>query len=57
VKQRRNALNGAISFLTESVDEVTGMTKPQGKFLRWIFEKRGMLPVRHNFLNIFRYGD
>jgi hypothetical protein len=58
VKQKTNAaFNKAISFVTASIDEVIGMTKPQRKFLRWIFEKWVMLPVRHNFLNIFRYGD
>ncbi len=33
------------------------MTKPQQKLLKWIFEKWIMLPVRHNFLNVFRYSD
>ena len=58
VKQKTSAaFNKAIGFVTASIDQVIGITKPQKKFLQWIFEKWVMLPVRHNFLNIFRYGD
>lgn len=44
-------------FIDTSIDQVTGMAKPQKKFINWIFEKWVMLPVRHNFLNLFRYSD
>ena len=46
-----------MSFISTSIDQVIGMTKPQKKFLQWIFEKWVMLPVRHNFLNLSRYSD
>lgn len=46
-----------MGFVHASIDQVCETTKPQQKFLRWIVEKWVMLPVRHNFLNIFRYGD
>jgi hypothetical protein len=57
VKQHHTTFNKAIGFIHASIDQVCGMTKPQRKFLCWIFEKWVMLPVRHNFLNLFRYGD
>jgi len=57
VKQNKTAFNKAMSFVYASIDQVCGMTKPQRKFLCWVIEKWIMLPVRHNFLNLFRYGD
>jgi hypothetical protein len=57
VKQHRTAFNKALGFISASIEQVSGMTKPQKKFLIWLFEKWVMLPVRHNFLNIYRYGN
>jgi len=57
VKQNKTAFNKAMSFVYASIDQVYGMTKPQRKFLSWVVEKWVMLPVRHNFLNLFRYGE
>jgi len=57
VKQHLTAFNKAIGFISASIEQVTGITKPQKKFLTWLFEKWIMLPVRHNFLNIYRYGN
>ncbi len=56
MKNNTTAFKKAIGQITASIDQVTGISKPQRKFLQWIFEKWIMLPVRHNFLNIFRYG-
>lgn len=56
MKNNNSAFNKAISLVTASIEQVKGITKPQKKFLSWIFEKWVMLPVRHNFLNLFRYG-
>jgi len=56
VKQHSTAFNKAISFISTSIDQVSGMNKPQKKFVKWLVEKWVMLPVRHNFLNSFRYG-
>lgn len=50
------AFNKAKRFIDASIEQVKGITKPQQKFLHWVFEKWVMLPVRHNFLNLFRYG-
>jgi hypothetical protein len=57
VKNNLTTFNKAMSFVSASIEQVTGITKPQKKFLIWLFEKWIMLPVRHNFLNIFRYSD
>lgn len=57
MKQHLTAFNKAIGFITASIEQVIGITKPQKKFLSWLFEKWIMLPVRHNFLNIYRYGN
>lgn len=57
MKQTLTAFNKAIGFISASIEQVTGITKPQKKFLTWLFEKWIMLPVRHNFLNIYRYGN
>ncbi len=57
MKQHLTAFNKAISFISASIEQVAGITKPQKKFLNWLFEKWVMLPVRHNFLNIYRYGN
>ena len=46
-----------MGFISASIEQVRGITKPQKKFLKWLFEKWVMLPVRHNFLNIYRYGN
>ncbi len=45
-----------MSFISASIDQVNDMTKPQKKFVTWLVEIWVMLPVRHNFLNLFRYG-
>jgi hypothetical protein len=50
VKQHLTAFNKAIGFIAASIEQVSGITKPQKKFLNWLFEKWIMLPVRHNFL-------
>jgi len=57
VRQHLTAFDKAIGFISASIEQVTGITKPQKKFLTWLFEKWIMLPVRHNFLNIYRYGN
>jgi len=57
VKQTLTAFNKAIGFISASIEQVAGITKPQKKFLGWLFEKWIMLPVRHNFLNIYRYSN
>src|SRR5690606_1105196 len=51
------AFNKAMSFISTSINQVSDMTKPQKKFVRWLVEKWVMLPVRHNFLNLFRYSE
>lgn len=56
MKQNQTAFNKAISFVSASIEQVNGITKPQKKFLSWLFEKWILLPVRHNFLNLFRYS-
>ena len=33
------------------------MSKPQKKFISWVLITWVMLPVRHNFLNLFRYSN
>ncbi len=33
------------------------MCKPQKKFILWLLITWVLLPVRHNFLNLFRYGN
>src|SRR5215217_8767915 len=50
------ALNKAANFVQARIRKVEGLTKPQRKFLFWLFEKWLMLPVRYNFLNLSRYG-
>lgn len=57
MRQKQTAFDKALGFITASIEQVKEITKPQKKFLQWLFEKWVMLPVRHNFLNIFRYGD
>ena len=57
MKQHLTAFNQAIGFINASIEQVKGITKAQKKFLNWLFEKWVMLPVRHNFLNIYRYGN
>ena len=57
MKLPQTAFNKAIGFISASIEQVSGMTKPQKKFVSWLFEKWIMLPVRHNFLNIYRYGN
>jgi hypothetical protein len=56
VKNNITAFNKALGFIDASIEQVKVITKPQQKFLHWVFEKWVMLPVRHNFLNLFRYG-
>ncbi|WP_091393687.1 transposase [Arachidicoccus rhizosphaerae] len=57
MKQKTTALNKAMGLISARINQVCELTKPQKKFLGWIFEKWIMLPVRHNFLNLFRYAD
>lgn len=57
MKNKTAALNKAMSFIGARINQVCELTKPQKKFLSWIFEKWIMLPVRHNFLNLSRYAD
>ena len=57
MKQHLTTFNKAIGFISASIEQVSGMTKPQKKFMIWLFAKWVMLPVRHNFLNIYRYGS
>lgn len=57
MRQKQTAFDKALGFITASIEQVKEITKPQKKFLQWLFEKWVMLPSRHNFLNIFRYGD
>jgi len=57
VKNITSAFNKAMSFVCARIDQVVEITKPQKKFLKWIFEIWVMLPVRHNFLNVYRYSN
>ena len=50
------ALDKATNFVRATIHKVAGLTKPQRKFLFWLFERWFMLPVRYNFLNLGRYG-
>lgn len=50
------ALVKAANFVQAKVSKVGCLTKPQVKFLLWLFERWLMLPVRYNFLNLGRYG-
>ena len=50
------ALYKALNFAGTTIQQVTGITKPQQKFFRWLLERWLMLPVRYNFLNLARYG-
>jgi hypothetical protein len=56
VKNKNTAFKKAIGLIAASIEQVKGISKPQRKFLQWMFEKWVMLPVRHNFLNLYRYG-
>jgi len=47
--RQTTAFHKALSFITESIHQTREMSKPQQKFIRWLFEKWIMLPVRHNF--------
>jgi len=51
------AFHKASSFITASVQQTVGMCKPQKKFISWLLITWVLLPVRHNFLNLFRYGN
>jgi hypothetical protein len=55
--KQTTAFHKAISFISASVQQTNEMSKPQRKFICWIFEKWILLPVRHNFLNSYRYGN
>lgn len=50
------ALDKATNFVQATLSKVAGLSKPQRKFLIWLFERWLMLPVRYNFLNLGRYG-
>ncbi len=50
------ALHKAVNFVGTTIQQVTGITKPQQKFFIWLLERWLMLPVRYNFLNLARYG-
>ena len=51
VKQHLIAFNKATGFISARIEQVTEITKPQKKFLNWLFEKWVMLPVLtiHNY--------
>lgn len=55
--RQKTAFHKALSFITASIQQTGEMSKPQQKFICWLFEKWIMLPVRHNFLNLSRYGN
>ncbi|GAB3354862.1 transposase [Arachidicoccus ginsenosidivorans] len=57
MKKINSAFNKAMSFVSARIDQVSEFTKPQKKFLKWIIEIWVMLPVRHNFLNVYRYSN
>lgn len=50
------ALDKATNFVRARINKVAGLTKPQRKFLSWLFDRWLMLPVGYNFLNLSRYG-
>lgn len=50
------ALDKATNFVGATIQKVAGLTKPQRKFFIWLSERWLMLPVRYNFLSLFRYG-
>lgn len=56
MKNNTTAFKKAIGLIAASIEQVKGISKPQRKFLQWLFEKWVMLPVRHNFLNLYRYA-
>ena len=39
MKLPQTAFNKAIGFISASIEQVSGMTKPQKKFVSWLFEK------------------
>jgi hypothetical protein len=51
------AFHKASSFIAASVQQTVGMCKPQKEFISWLLITWVLLPVRHNFLNLFRYGN
>ena len=55
--KQRTAFHKAISSIAASIQQAIEMGKPQQKFICWVFEIWIMLPVRHNFINIYRYGN
>ena len=57
MRQNNTAFDKAISFISASIQQVSKINKPQKKFIGWLIEKWVMLPVRHNFLNIYRYSN
>lgn len=57
MRQNNTAFDKAISFISASIQQVSKISKPQKKFMGWLIEKWVMLPVRHNFLNIYRYSS
>lgn len=50
------ALGKARDFVGATLAKVDVLTKPQRKFLAWLFDRWLLLPVRYNFLNLSRYG-
>ena len=55
--KQRTAFHKAMSFIAASIQQTIEMSKPQQKFICWVFEKWIMLPVRNNFINVYRYSN
>jgi hypothetical protein len=51
-----NSLAQAQSLIETILGEMSGLSKPQLKFMRWIFIAWLGLPVRHTMLNLARFG-
>jgi hypothetical protein len=45
VRQKQTTFDKALGFISASIEEVKEITKPQKKFLQWLFEKWVMLRV------------
>jgi Transposase DDE domain len=55
--QNTNSFKKAISLFSATLNSVDGLTKSQRKFLDWLLITWLLLPIRHNFLNLSRYGN
>ena len=51
-----NPFKAALCYFDTKIKEITGLTKPQFKFLSFLFGTWLTVPYRINFLNLFRYG-